>query len=104
VTLPAIFVATAYSWSCGATGPTKSGVAPVPHWTLAADPAVLPMGSIVRLEAPWVSGHEWMVHDTGSAIKGRRLDLMVSSCAQARWWGRRSVWVKVLHVGRKGKQ
>jgi 3D (Asp-Asp-Asp) domain-containing protein len=86
----ALWTATAYC-----TGSiTKAGTTPVPGWTIAADPAVLPLGSIVLID-----GQERMVHDTGRAIKGARIDIFTATCTEARAWGRRPVRVRVLHRG-----
>jgi 3D (Asp-Asp-Asp) domain-containing protein len=92
-----LWTITAYSTGCD-TRPgarTKAGTTPVPGFTAAADPRVLPLGSIV-----WVEGlGELQVQDVGSAVRGRTLDLYVSSCAEARLWGRRRARVRVLHRG-----
>lgn len=85
------FVATAY---CTGTV-TRAGTTPVAGFTLAADPRVLPIGSIVEIEGQGIR----QVHDTGSAIKGERLDLFTASCAEARAWGRRPVRVRLIHRG-----
>ncbi len=90
------FIATAYCLGPDAPGPrTAAGTLPVPGFTIAADPAVLPLGSIVVIEGLG----ERQVHDRGSAVKGRHVDLFVATCAEARAWGRRPVRVRVLHRG-----
>jgi 3D (Asp-Asp-Asp) domain-containing protein len=59
--------------------------------TIAADTRRYPFGTIMH-----VPGYGWgEVHDTGSAIKGNRLDLFFSSHQKALEWGRRRVKVKV---------
>ncbi len=59
---------------------------------IAADPRVLKLGSTVTINAgPW-SG-TYLVSDTGGRIKGKRLDIWVPSCGEARKFGRRSVQV-----------
>ena len=90
------FIATMYGLGCDAPGPlTAAGTLPVPDFTIAADPAVLPLGSIV-----WIEGlGERQVHDRGGAVKGRHVDLFTASCAEARAWGRRPVRVRVIHKG-----
>jgi 3D (Asp-Asp-Asp) domain-containing protein len=91
VAATALYIVTAYSIGCDAPGPrTKAGTLPVAGHTIAADPRVLPIGSIVEIESLGVR----QVHDVGSAIKGRRIDIYVATCAEARAWGRRErrVW------------
>jgi 3D (Asp-Asp-Asp) domain-containing protein len=91
----AMFVVTMYAVGCDVKDahPTKSGVMPIVDFTAAADPKVLPIGSIIHVE-----GHgERMIHDVGGKVKGRHVDLFVSSCSDARRWGRRNVRVRILH-------
>jgi len=59
---------------------------------IAADPRVLKLGSTVTITAGQWSG-TYLVSDTGGAVKGRRLDIWVPSCSEARRFGRRSVQV-----------
>ena len=81
------FVATAYCFS----GRTAMGH-PVRRGLIAADPRVLKLGSKVVISAgPW-SG-TYLVSDTGGAIKGKRIDIWVPGCAEARKFGRRTVQV-----------
>jgi 3D (Asp-Asp-Asp) domain-containing protein len=68
---------------------------PVPGFTIAADVAVLPLGSIVEIEGVG----ERQVHDIGSGVRGRTLDVFFASCGEARAWGRRQRRVRVLHRG-----
>jgi len=59
---------------------------------IAADPRVLKLGSTVYVNAgPW-SGN-YLVSDTGGAVKGKKVDIWVPSCSEARRFGRRSVEV-----------
>lgn len=84
------YIATAYSLR----GKTASGRY-VSQGIIAADPRVLPLGSRVRLEAgPW-SG-EYLVADTGGAIKGRKIDIWTPSSREAMRFGRRKVKLTVL--------
>src|SRR6185369_6086264 len=62
---------------------------------IAADPRVLRLGSRVNLGAGAYSG-QYLVSDTGGAVRGRRIDIWVPSCAEARRFGRRTVQVGVL--------
>lgn len=80
-------------------GETKDGT-PVHTGVVAADPRVLPLGSVVRIEVPdtGLSGI-YTVNDTGSAVKGRIVDIFMWSCRRARQFGRRSAIVHVLTRG-----
>ena len=81
------FSASAYCFS----GRTAMGHA-VRRGLVAADPRVLRLGSRIYVNAgPW-SGF-YTVSDTGGAIKGKRLDIWVPGCAEARRFGRRTVQV-----------
>ena len=92
---PSSYVATAYSLR----GRTASGL-PVSKGLIAADPRVLPLGSRVRLEAGSYSG-EYLVADTGGLVKGRRIDIWTPSSREAMRFGRRTVKLTVLSLGRK---
>lgn len=78
---------------------TASGVG-VRTGIAAADPAILPVGSVVRLETPnpRYSG-VWTVMDTGPAVRGRTVDLYLWNCNEALKFGRRSVRLTVLRLG-----
>jgi hypothetical protein len=67
---------------------------------VAADPAILPVGSVVRLETPdpRYSG-VWTVMDTGPAVRGRIVDLYLWNCTEALKFGRRHVRLTVLRLG-----
>lgn len=85
-----MFSATAYSLR----GRTASGQS-VTRGLIAADPRVLPIGTRVRVEAgPWTG--EYLVADTGGAIKGRKIDIWTPSSREAMQFGRRAVKVTVL--------
>lgn len=83
------FTATAYCLQ----GRTAMGHG-VRRGIVAADPRVLPLGTRISLNAGSYSG-SYLVSDTGGAVKGRKLDIWVPSCSEARRFGRRSVSVSV---------
>jgi 3D (Asp-Asp-Asp) domain-containing protein len=89
------FAATAY---CKGTT-TASGVPPRTG-VAAADPALLPVGSVVNI-ATGDSKYNgvYTVMDTGPEVKGRELDLYIWSCTEALRFGRRPVQVTVLRLG-----
>ena len=89
------FTATAYC-----KGETTASGHAVKAGIAAADPSVLPLGSIVRVDgAP--EGHQgiYTILDTGPKIQGRLLDLYMWSCHEALAFGRRPITVTVLRRG-----
>jgi len=90
---PIMFEATAY---CD-QGITKSGV-PVETGIVAADPRVLPLGSLIRVENTRYSG-VYRVMDTGGLIKGKIIDIFIPSREMALQFGRRQVEITVLRYG-----
>lgn len=83
------FSATAYCFS----GKTAMGHS-VRRGLIAADPRVLPLGSRVVITAGQWSG-TYLVSDTGGAIKGKRIDIWVPNCGEARRFGRRTVTISM---------
>lgn len=83
------FVATAYCLR----GKTAMGHS-VRQGIIAADPRVLRLGSKIYVNGGGYSG-SYLVSDTGGKIKGKRLDIWMASCAEARRFGRRTVTVHV---------
>ncbi len=89
------FTATAYckGTTTAAGTAARAGVA-------AADPRVLPLGSIIRVDGgPERHNGLYTVLDTGPAVQGRQLDLYMWSCHEALAFGRRSVTVTILRLG-----
>ena len=76
--------ATAYTLS----GRTASG-APPRHGVVAADPAVLPLGSRIRVRGAGAYSGNYVVRDTGRGVRGREIDIYVPHRAQAKRFGRR---------------
>jgi 3D (Asp-Asp-Asp) domain-containing protein len=85
------FEATAYSIK----GKTASGTTTRPG-VVAADPAVLPLGSRIRVHDAGPYSGEYLVADTGRAIKGREIDIYIEKQSEAVRFGRRQVRVEVL--------
>ena len=92
---PTPYVATAYSLR----GRTASGRM-VAKGLIAADPRHLPLGSRVRIEAGTWSG-EYLVADTGTRVRGKRIDIWTPSTRDAMRFGRRTVKLTVLSYGGK---
>ena len=88
------FQATAYS----VEGKTASG-ARTREGIVAADPAVLPLGSRIRVSDAGEYSGEYVVKDTGRAIKGRELDIYLADDGEAKRFGERRVKVHVLERG-----
>ena len=84
------FTATAYSLR----GRTASGRS-TSRGIIAADRRVLPLGTRVRLDAGGYSG-EYVVADTGGAVRGRKIDIWMPSGGEALRFGRRRVKLTVL--------
>ena len=87
---PSPYVATAYSLR----GRTASGRM-VAKGLIAADPRHLPLGSRVRLDAGSYSG-EYLVADTGTLVRGKRIDIWIPTTREAMRFGRRTVKLTVL--------
>lgn len=93
-----LYDVSAYSYTCilprfgpEPSGPTRAadGSWPRPGLTVAADWSVHPQGSDIIVEGLGPR----RVTDKGHAIKGRKIDVFVASCREARAFGRR--WLKV---------
>lgn len=81
-----IFSATAYCpSSSGRQQKTYSGTIPQPLHTLSADLTVLPLGSKVMID-----GVIYTVEDTGSGIRGNKVDIYFGSRGEALAFGRQS--------------
>jgi 3D (Asp-Asp-Asp) domain-containing protein len=87
------FQATAY---CD-VGVTKSGVMVAPGH-VAADPKVIPLGSMIYVESPLMGGI-YQVLDTGRLVKGKIIDIFIPNYERCVDFGRRMVKVKVLRYG-----
>ena len=99
------FEATAYVAFCdtGCTGITATGYdvrntvhSPKGHRVIAVDPSVVPLGALVAVKLADGTTFKARAMDTGGAIKGRRIDLLIGSVKEARAFGRQSVEVRIL--------
>jgi uncharacterized protein YabE (DUF348 family) len=87
---------TAYTAHCnGCSGTTATGInlrANPSAKVIAVDPRVIPLGTKV-----YVEGYGYAVAaDTGSAIKGNKIDVFLSSKSAAYRWGSKKVKIKIL--------
>ncbi|MFH1965169.1 MAG: 3D domain-containing protein [Acidobacteriota bacterium] len=87
------FEATAY---CD-LGITFSGVY-VQRGIVAADPRVLPIGSVIEVSAGDYSGI-YTVMDTGGVIKGEIIDIFMPDYEEAVQFGRQEVEIKIIRKG-----
>lgn len=88
--------ATAYTPYCeGCSGTSASGIDLRGNSNLkviAVDPNLIPLGTKV-----WVEGYgNAIAGDTGGAIKGNKIDVLVQSKSQAKNWGRKKVRIRIL--------
>jgi 3D (Asp-Asp-Asp) domain-containing protein len=88
------FQATAYC-----KGITTSAGTPVQAGVAAADPEVLPVGSVIQLDSVPRYGGIYTVLDTGPSVQGRLVDLYMWSCIEALAFGRQDVRLTVLRLG-----
>jgi 3D (Asp-Asp-Asp) domain-containing protein len=89
------FDATAYC-----KGSTTAAGVNVRRGIAAADPQLLPVGTVVTLATgdPEYNG-VYTIMDTGPKVQGRHLDLYIWSCGEALKFGRRRIEVTVLRLG-----
>lgn len=86
--------ATAYTpFDSGSTTKLGYNIQANPNMKLiAVDPSVIPLGKKV-----WVEGYGVAIAgDTGGAIKGHRIDVLMPTAAQAVSWGRKTVKIVIL--------
>lgn len=98
------FEATAYTSRCdGCIGITKTGIDvrntiynEKGQRIIAVDPNVIPLGSLVEVRLE--NGQTFVAEaaDTGGAIKGKRIDILVETKKQAYQFGRQPVEVRPL--------
>jgi 3D (Asp-Asp-Asp) domain-containing protein len=78
---------------------TTSGVV-VQTGIAAADPELLPVGSVVEIDSlPRKYNGVYTILDTGPSVQGRRLDLYMWSCNEALQFGQQPLHVTVLRLG-----
>lgn len=86
------YCAEAYPHICGGNGVTASGTAPTPGLTVASDWSVLPPGTWIYISGVGIR----RVEDSGGAIKGARLDVVLPTHSEALAWrgqGNHDVWI-----------
>jgi 3D (Asp-Asp-Asp) domain-containing protein len=89
------FAVTAYC-----KGMTTTAGVPVQSGVAAADPELLPVGSVLQIDGvPPRYGGIYTVMDTGPAVQGRQLDIYMWSCNEALQFGRQIGRITVLRLG-----
>lgn len=91
-----LVTATAYTPYCtGCSGTTATGlnIRQNPNMkVIAVDPAVIPLGTKV-----YVDGYGYAVAgDTGSAIKGNKIDILMPTKQEAYRWGVKTVKIRIV--------
>lgn len=107
VWLDKTFEATFYTAYCptGCTGVTATGIDvsnTIYHEgrrIIAADPSVIPLSSIVKVTLSDGQTFEAIVADTGGAIKGRKIDVLVASRDEAKRYGRQTAKIEIIKRG-----
>lgn len=99
------FEASAYTADCpeGCSGVTATGIdvtGTIYHAgkrIIAVDPSVIALGSTVEIKQADGTTFEAVSLDTGGAIKGAKIDVLVADEADAVQFGRQSVQVRVIN-------
>jgi 3D (Asp-Asp-Asp) domain-containing protein len=89
------FTSTAYC-----KGTTTASGAAVRSGIAAADPDLLPVGSVIQIDSlgPRYNGI-YTIMDTGPKVQGRHIDVYMWSCHEALAFGRRPLSLNVLRLG-----
>lgn len=80
------------------TGITASGTVATVGRTIGVDPDLIPLGSTVKIVFEDGTEHIYKAEDTGSAIKGNIIDLLVSSHSEGIQFGRQTCRVYVEEI------
>lgn len=87
---------------CGKSdGISASGRPVIPYYSVAVDPTVIPLGTILKMDYGDGVMHEVRADDTGKLVKGYTIDLCVPDYATAVQMGVRSATV---YVGGRGNE
>jgi 3D (Asp-Asp-Asp) domain-containing protein len=66
---------------------------------VAADPDVLPLGSLIRVTGAGAYSGIYIVTDTGPKVQGRHIDIYMPTTEEARQFGRKTVYVRMILRG-----
>ncbi|HEY4084591.1 MAG TPA: 3D domain-containing protein [Bryobacteraceae bacterium] len=92
------FVATAESVS----GVTAKGTL-THEGIVAADPDLLPLGSLIRVTGAGTYSGIYSVTDTGPKVQGRHIDIYMDDVHEAKVFGRQTVYVRIILRGNNVK-
>jgi 3D (Asp-Asp-Asp) domain-containing protein len=70
---------------------------------VAADPDVLPLGSLIRVTGAGPYSGIYTVTDTGPMVQGRHIDIYMDDVNEAKQFGRQTVYVRVILRGNNEK-
>ena len=100
VGLPAQATHLRYSATAYCKGTTTASGVNVRTGIAAADPDLLPVGSVIQV---YKLGEKYngiyTIMDTGPAVQGRQIDVYMWSCNEALQFGRREIAINVLRLG-----
>ncbi len=89
------FRATAYC-----KGTTTASGAGIQTGIAAADPALLPVGSVISIEGLSARYNGiYTILDTGPKVRGRQIDVYMWNCNEALAFGRRTMRLQVMRLG-----
>lgn len=89
------FRATAYC-----KGTTTASGAGIQTGIAAADPDLLPVGSVIQVEGLSTRYNGiYTILDTGPRVKGRQIDIYMWNCNEALAFGRRTIGLHVMRLG-----
>ena len=98
--LPSPGARLAFSATAYCKGETTASGAGVHSGVAAADPELLPVGTVVEIDSlPGRYNGIYTVLDTGPAVQGRQVDLYMWSCNEALEFGRQPIHLTVLRLG-----
>jgi 3D (Asp-Asp-Asp) domain-containing protein len=100
VAAPAATTRSAFAATAYCRGETTASGVPVRAGIAAADPKILPIGSVIRVDGV-ARPYEgiYTVLDTGPEIQGREIDVYMWNCTEAKAFGRQNVVVTVMRSG-----
>jgi 3D (Asp-Asp-Asp) domain-containing protein len=98
--LPSPGARLAFSATAYCKGITTSSGVPAQTGIAAADPSLLPVGSVVEIGSLDSKYNGiYTVLDTGPSVQGRQVDVYMWSCNEALQFGRKPIHLTVLRLG-----
>jgi 3D (Asp-Asp-Asp) domain-containing protein len=98
--LPAPGARLAFSASAYCKGATTTSGVTAQSGVAAADPELLPVGSVINVDSPELRYNGiYTVMDTGPRVHGRLIDIYMWNCNEALRFGRRPIHLVVLRLG-----